>query len=217
MEMDAVTKELRRQYDDIIESYSKDFPSEEKRVPLCHTCRIVKPLRSKHCRVARRCVLLFDHHCPFVGTTIGLYNYAYFYLFLLSFCLMEIGFITAWIMFLKRSPQLPKGVFLMGAYFALYLMPVMFMAFYHTTLISNNTSTNEQLNARKYPYLWDQDSGRFHNPFNKGKIRNIMQRCFPDRSSYELGREPQCNASCCGDIEMTRDERESQPMLSNVV
>ena len=56
IEMDAVTCELRRQYDEIIESYSKDFPSsQEERAPLCHTCRIVKPLRSKHCRVARRC------------------------------------------------------------------------------------------------------------------------------------------------------------------
>ena len=56
IEMDAVTSELRRQYDEIIESYSKDFPSsQEERAPLCHTCRIVKPLRSKHCRVARRC------------------------------------------------------------------------------------------------------------------------------------------------------------------
>jgi hypothetical protein len=122
--MEAVTKELRRQYDTVIDSYSKDFPPQDKRVNLCHSCRIVKPLRSKHCRVTRRCVLMFDHHCPFVGATIGLYNYIYFFLFLVSFCLMAVGFITAWIIFLIRSEHFPKGAFLMGGYFSLYLIPV---------------------------------------------------------------------------------------------
>ena len=214
MEMDSVTKELRRQYDDIIESYSRNFPSEEKRVPLCHTCRIVKPMRSKHCRVARRCVLVFDHHCPFVGTTIGLYNYVYFYLFLLSFCTMACAFITAWVMQLGRSKLFPKATFLIGGYFAIYLIPVMAMAFYHTTLVLSNSSTNEQMNARKYRYFWDE-SGRFNNPFNQGKIRNILQRCWPDRNSYELVRP---GGSCCGgEIEMTNEEEEREPMLSNIV
>lgn len=124
LEMEAVTKELRRQYDAVIDSYSKDFPPQDKRVNLCHSCRIVKPLRSKHCRVTRRCVLMFDHHCPFVGATIGLYNYIYFFLFLVSFCLMAVGFIMAWIIFLIRSEHFPKGAFLMGGYFSLYLIPV---------------------------------------------------------------------------------------------
>ena len=216
IEMDSVTTELRRQYDDIIESYSKDFPSsQDKRVPLCHTCRIVKPLRSKHCRVSRRCVLMFDHHCPFVGTTVGLYNYIYFYLFLLSFCLMEIGFITGWIMFMTRSKSFPKGAFLMGGYFSLYLIPVGFMAFYHTTLVFGNISTNEQMNARKYRYLWDENR-RFYNPFNRGIVSNIGHRCWPDRSSYELGPR-NCNQDCCGEVELTRDAEERQPMLSDAV
>lgn len=210
MEMDSVTKELRRQYDEVIESYSKDFPSQEERVPLCHTCRIVKPLRSKHCRVARRCVLLFDHHCPFVGTTIGLYNYIYFFLFLLSFCFMEVGFISAWIMFMKRSKVFPKGAFLMGGYLSLYLIPVGFMAFYHTTLIFQNMSTNEQMNARKYRYFWND--GRFYNPFNQGIVHNILQRCWPDRSTYELCQPRRTS----GEVEL-RDREERQPMLSDVV
>ena len=120
-----------------------------------------------------RGLLKFDRHCPFVGTTVGLYNCIYFYLFLVSFCLLAVGFATAWIVFLRRSKEFPKGAFLVGAYFAMYLVPVGFMAFYHTTLILNNVSTNEQMNMRKYRYFWDE-SGRFRNPFDQGKVRNVL-------------------------------------------
>ncbi|KAL7488073.1 hypothetical protein ACHAW6_013654 [Cyclotella cf. meneghiniana] len=202
LEMDSVTKELRNQFDAVIESFSKNFPSEDKRIPLCHTCRIVRPLRSKHCRVARRCVLLFDHHCPFVGTTIGLYNYIYFFLFLVFFVMMAIGFVVAWVIFLSRSKTFPTSICLMGAYLSLYIIPVLMMVVYHTQLVLNNISTNEQLNLRKYRYFWE--SGRFHNPFDHGIIRNILQRLSPDRSSYEL--HP---------VGVESEER--QAMLSNVV
>lgn len=211
-EMESVTTELRRQYDVTIESFSKDFPSQDKRVPLCHTCRIVKPLRSKHCRVARRCVLMFDHHCPFVGTTIGLYNYIYFYLFLVFFCCMMVGFIMALITFIARSKIFPKGTFLIGGYLSLYIIPVAFMAFYHTSLVLSNMSTNEQLNTRKYHYFWDEN-GHFHNRFDQGVIHNILQRCCPDRTSYELGEQGIFGR----EVELLRDREERQSMLRNIV
>ena len=125
---------------------------------------------------------------------------------------MAVGFITAWITFLVRSNPFPKGIFLLGGYFAMYLIPVGFMLCYHTTLVLGNTSTNEQMNIRKYRYLWDE-RGHFHNPFNQGVIQNILQRAFPDRTSYDLDQL----GTVGGDENPSRDREERQSMLGNMV
>ncbi len=48
----------------------------------CKLCDAPKPPRAHHCHVTNRCVLLFDHFCPWVSNSIGLFNYRYFYLFM---------------------------------------------------------------------------------------------------------------------------------------
>lgn len=40
-------------------------------ITLCPKCRCVRPPRAHHCRRCGRCVLLFDHHCPFTGGCVG--------------------------------------------------------------------------------------------------------------------------------------------------
>lgn len=49
---------------------------------LCVSCKIVRPLGSKHCAVLNKCVLRFDHYCPWVGNTVGKGNLRDFVVFL---------------------------------------------------------------------------------------------------------------------------------------
>ncbi|AEO63970.1 uncharacterized protein THITE_2043159 [Thermothielavioides terrestris NRRL 8126] len=50
----------------------------------CATCRFLKPARSKHCSVCKRCVARSDHHCIFINSCVGARNHRWFLLLLLS-------------------------------------------------------------------------------------------------------------------------------------
>jgi hypothetical protein len=155
--------------------------------PLCHSCHIAKPLRSKHCRVTRRCVLMFDHYCPFVGNAVGLYNYRYFILYIFFHILCEIGFIITCIKYLARA-GFSWYITLSLGYVGVFIVPGFAMLSYHLQLINKNLTTNEHQNLYRYKYLQDS-AGRYLNPFDGGFMHNLYQRMVPGVDSYTLKRK----------------------------
>lgn len=59
-------------------------PAENSTEPLslCSTCRTIRTPRSFHCSSCDVCIEVHDHHCPWMGTCIGLRNLKAFICFL---------------------------------------------------------------------------------------------------------------------------------------
>ena len=51
-----------------------NIPEPLQNLPLCQKCHLPKPLRCHHCSECKRCHFRFDHHCPFIGNCVALYN-----------------------------------------------------------------------------------------------------------------------------------------------
>mmetsp|Transcript_42916 Transcript_42916/g.142089 ORF Transcript_42916/g.142089 Transcript_42916/m.142089 type:complete len:568 (-) Transcript_42916:345-2048(-) len=139
--------------------------------PLCHTCHIARPLRSKHCGELKRCVSAFDHHCPYVHNTIGARNYALFIAFM--FCgLVAIPLDAALCLEYLLRVGRNGWVLLQLCDHLLFSLFAVVMNSYHWWLIASNLTTNEHLNKHRYVYLRDE-MGRYRNAFSSGVLSNI--------------------------------------------
>ncbi|KAJ6249391.1 s-acyltransferase [Anaeramoeba flamelloides] len=166
--------------------FATDLKEEEK-CWYCVTCNIYKPTRSSHCGRCDNCVLRFDHHCPWVGTDIGLRNIRYYIIFLVCIYLTfwYLLVFTGWHSWMKIDDQLEKEKTTWGAilnYLKGYPADVV-IALYSLILVIKLTNlTLHQIyyvstNVTTKEYLKGTWKGR-KNPFDKGIIRNWFQILF---------------------------------------
>ncbi|PNY10386.1 putative S-acyltransferase [Trifolium pratense] len=158
---------------------------------LCPTCKIIRPVRSKHCPTCKRCVEQFDHHCPWISNCVGKRNKRDFFIFI---CLGTITASSSAVVAIHRIwtsiPALPAGetwihqvlVRHPGLVAFLVMDAVVFVATTTLTvtqasMIARNVTTNEIANSSRYEYLRGPD-GKFRNPYNHGWWKNCADFLF---------------------------------------
>ena len=120
-----------------------------------------------------------------MGNCVGLYNYRYFYFYLVFHCIAVLGFIITCSKYLHRA-GFDWITVLDMVYVGIFIIPGLGMLYFHTQLTLNNLTTNEQSNLWRYKYLQDE-GGRYNNPFDKGKLNNFYTRIVsPGKATYTL-------------------------------
>jgi palmitoyltransferase ZDHHC13/17 len=170
---------------------------------------------------------MFDHHCPFVGATVGLYNYPYFYILLGSLAFVHVAFIFNLTMFIHRSPTMPWGWFLLGIFHSVHVLPTVGMFVYHTQLSLLNLTTNEHIGMSKYEYLTEKIGNRkqFHNPWFKSYLHNMLDRLSPSPEIYLLPQQYQSQTTVSqyaanqtgDDVEAKAEKRKLLSLFDDVV
>lgn len=112
----------------------------------CRKSESYKPDRAHFCRVMQRPVLRMDHHCPWLGNTVGHGNHKFFYLFLFytTIACMFLGVNVLQLLVQETLPAL-NTFLLLGSGGLTLLLSVILVPFFlfHTWLLVRNMTTIE--------------------------------------------------------------------------
>ncbi|CAA6653505.1 unnamed protein product [Spirodela intermedia] len=166
---------------------------------LCPTCKIIRPVRSKHCPTCNRCIEQFDHHCPWISNCIGKENKWDFFVFicmgtLTSFMGAAVAVQRMWTgsletplsrRWISQMVSEHPGAVIFLAVDLIILSGVAALTIAQSSQIAQNITTNELANATRYAYMRGPD-GRARNPYNRGCRKNCVDFLINGHVSDEI-------------------------------
>ncbi|CAG8433972.1 2558_t:CDS:2 [Diversispora eburnea] len=143
-----------------------------------------KPERAHHCSVCKKCVLKFDHHCPWIANCVGHYNHRYFVLFMTYLVIGCFYFaLVGWNEFLSCLDidsewewWMPRPYMALSFLLAIAIgIALGGMCLWHYYLILTAQTTVEFYN-NSYAKSAAKSKGEvYKNPYNLGPLINLCQ------------------------------------------
>ena len=226
------------QYDALMEQVGATA-AEPSTKAACHTCMVRKPLRSKHCRDCGYCIARMDHHCVWLDGCVGLQNHGRFLIFLVLHIVSVLLFLGCVLPVLRQAiaAGLPAHlddasqvlrVVVLRPIFPLLLQSIFALGTTCSLLallqeqvpnVFRNMTSNERLNGRRYAWITDPTTGRFHNRFDRGAWANFLEFVAgggrgPDyRVVYELP----AGTTCCDGQRAAKEEENGRVSAAGAV
>ncbi|EGN98748.1 hypothetical protein SERLA73DRAFT_181375 [Serpula lacrymans var. lacrymans S7.3] len=151
---------------------------------MCKKCGQTRPERSHHCRICKRCVLKYDHHCPGVNQCVGLHNERHFvmfmaYLVISTFCYSVLGYQkmlgALGLTFMFDWPYLVPSL----AYILIYMLSVVLclavgiMLSWHLLGVAAAETSVESQDHDVYRKIAKSRNDTFVNSYDLGKRKNL--------------------------------------------
>lgn len=140
---------------------------------LCHICRTIQPVRSKHCRFCKRCTECFDHHCLYLSNCIGKRNRLSFLCLIFHMFFVGLAYMILILIIIKRHHWTLTYLHIANLVFCMKLIfigGVLTICTVRRAMI--NLTTNEETKRDSYKYLKKQD-GSYFNQFDRGFWTNV--------------------------------------------
>ncbi|KAJ7679345.1 DHHC palmitoyltransferase-domain-containing protein [Mycena polygramma] len=156
-------------------------------VTKCRKCGQQKPERTHHCRICKRCVLKYDHHCPVrVNQCVGLHNERHFVMFMAYLVISCVSLsITGFphVMHalgagstygIEWEHHVPQIAFIMEYILAVVMaLAVGIMCAFHLWGVAHGETTVEGQDHDVYRRMAKSRNETFVNSYDLGKRRNL--------------------------------------------
>lgn len=144
----------------------------------CKYCNCVKPPRAYHCTISGKCVLEFDHFCPWIGQTVGRFNYRFFvsFIFFNFLCAlygvsMTMSTFLSLPVFVRQQPYDSANTFALVVVFTICAAGVLGvggLSLWHGYLVfTNQTTVETYINSVEAREAAERGEV-YRNPFDRG-------------------------------------------------